>query len=121
MEGEIFYAYFGSWTVVRTILGRLLISGDDVYKNVGVLSGGERIKVSFAKLFVSDANVLMLDEPTNYLDMMSIEALQDVLREYDGTVLFVSHDIGFVSAVADKLLVIENYEIKEHDVDYIAH
>ncbi len=108
-------------TVVRTILGRLLISGDDVYKNVGVLSGGERIKVSFAKLFVSDANVLMLDEPTNYLDMMSIEALQEVLREYEGTILFVSHDIGFVSAVADKLLVIENHEIKERDIDYIAH
>jgi macrolide transport system ATP-binding/permease protein len=98
-------------TVARTILARLLISGDDVYKNVGVLSGGERIKVSFAKLFVSDANVLLLDEPTNYLDMMSIEALENVLSNYEGTVLFVSHDSAFVNAVADRLLTIEDKAI----------
>ena len=87
-------------SVVRTILARLLIAGDDVFKKVGVLSGGERIKVSFAKLFVSGANVLLLDEPTNYLDMASIEALQEVLTDYEGTVLFVSHDRAFTDAVA---------------------
>jgi len=79
-------------TVARTILARLLIKNDDVNKKVGCLSGGERVKVSFAKLFVSDANVLLLDEPTNYLDMSSMEALESVLCEYEGTVLFVSHD-----------------------------
>lgn len=100
-----------SQTAARTILARLLIAGDDVYKNVGVLSGGERIKVSFAKLFVSDANVLLLDEPTNFLDMQSIEALENVLKDYEGTVLFVSHDSTFVNAVANRLLIFENKSI----------
>jgi macrolide transport system ATP-binding/permease protein len=98
-------------SVARTILARLLIRADDVYKEVQCLSGGEKIKVSFAKLFVSDANILLLDEPTNYLDMLSIEALASVLCDYEGTVLFVSHDSAFVNSVADKLLVIENRTI----------
>ncbi|ABN53472.1 MAG TPA: ABC-F type ribosomal protection protein [Hungateiclostridium thermocellum] len=102
-------------TVARTILARLLIKNDDVNKKVGCLSGGERVKVSFAKLFVSDANVLLLDEPTNYLDMSSMEALESVLCEYEGTVLFVSHDSAFVNAVADRLLVIENHTITEFE------
>lgn len=102
-------------TVARTILGRLLFSGDSVHKKVESLSGGEKIKVSFAKLFVSDANVLLLDEPTNYLDMQSMEALENVLRDYEGTVLFVSHDSAFVDAVADRLLVFENQVIKEYE------
>lgn len=102
-------------TVARTILARLLIQGDDVYKRVEVLSGGEKIKVAFAKLFVSNANVLLLDEPTNYLDIQSIEALEDVLKDYEGTVLFVSHDMAFVNNVADELLVLEDYLIKAFD------
>lgn len=104
-----------SQTAVRTILARLLVAGDDVYKKVGVLSGGERIKVSFAKLFVSDYNVLLLDEPTNFLDMLSIEALESVLLEYEGTVLLVSHDRAFVNRVADRLLILENNKISEFD------
>lgn len=100
-----------SETVARTILARLLISGDAVFKNVGVLSGGEKIKVSFAKLFVSNANVLLLDEPTNYLDMTSIKALEEVLKTYEGTVVFVSHDSAFVNSVADRLLILENCRI----------
>nr|WP_110462062.1 ABC-F type ribosomal protection protein [Ruminiclostridium sufflavum] len=102
-------------TTVRTVLARLLLTGDNVYKKVGVLSGGERIKVSFAKLIVSNANILILDEPTNYLDMRSIEALQDILSEYEGTVLFVSHDRGFVNAIAQRLLIIQNNHIIEFD------
>lgn len=98
-------------SVVRTILARLLIRADDVYKEVQCLSGGEKIKVSFAKLFVSDANILLLDEPTNYLDMLSIEALASVLCDYEGTVLFVSHDSAFVNSVASRLLVLENHNI----------
>lgn len=100
-------------TTVRTILARLLIAREDVYKKAGCLSGGERIKVSFAKLFVSSANVLLLDEPTNYLDMLSIEALENVLCDYKGTVLFASHDSAFVNAVADRMLIIENNAITE--------
>lgn len=102
-------------TVARTILARLLIRNDDVNKKVGCLSGGEKVKVSFAKLFVSDANVLLLDEPTNYLDMTSMEALENVLCEYEGTILFVSHDSAFVNAVADHLLVFENHTITEYE------
>ncbi len=99
----------------RTILARLLLQGNAVHKRVEVLSGGERIKTAFAKLFVSGANVLLLDEPTNYLDMQSMEALENVLKEYEGTVLFVSHDKTFVNAVADRLLLLENGIIKCFD------
>lgn len=101
--------------VARTILARLLIQGDAVHKRVEVLSGGEKIKVAFAKLFVSNANVLLMDEPTNYLDMRSIEALGNVLKEYEGTVLFVSHDRSFVNSVADRLLVIRDRRIEAFD------
>ncbi|AZV56856.1 ribosomal protection-like ABC-F family protein [Clostridium sp. AWRP] len=100
---------------VRTILARLLIFGDAVHKKVGILSGGEKIKVSFAKLFASKANVLLLDEPTNYLDMQSIEALEDFLRSYEGTVLFVSHDRAFINSIADRLLILENEKITEFE------
>lgn len=102
-------------TTARTILARLLIQGEEVYKRVGVLSGGERIKTAFAKMFVSGANILLLDEPTNYLDMSSIEALETVLKEYEGTVLFVSHDKAFVNGVADRLLVLRNHLIEDFD------
>jgi macrolide transport system ATP-binding/permease protein len=100
-------------TTVRTILARLFFDNDNVFKKVGVLSGGEKIKVSFAKLFVSNANILMLDEPTNYLDVNAIKALENMLCEYEGTVLFVSHDKEFVNKVADKILIIEDRRIKE--------
>ena len=104
-----------SESCVRTILARLLIFGDAVYKKVGVLSGGEKIKVSFAKLFASKANVLLLDEPTNYLDMKSIEVLEDFLKSYEGTVLFVSHDRAFINYVADRVLILENKKITEFE------
>lgn len=93
---------------MRGILARLLIRRDDVYKKAGVLSGGERVKLSFAKLFGSPANLLLLDEPTNFLDMPAIEALQQMICEYEGTVLFVSHDRAFSDACADRILRIEN-------------
>lgn len=102
-------------TTARTILARLLIQGDAVYKKAGVLSGGERIKTAFAKMFVSSANVLLMDEPTNYLDMQSIEALESVLKDYAGTILFVSHDKTFVNGVADRLLVIKDHSIEEYE------
>jgi macrolide transport system ATP-binding/permease protein len=95
----------------RTILARLLMKRDDVYKPAGILSGGERIKLSFAKLFVSDANILMLDEPTNYLDMPSIEVLQNMICEYEGTVIFVSHDREFVDSVANRMILIQNRKL----------
>lgn len=104
-----------SETTARTILSRLLFSREEVQKPAGVLSGGERVKLQFAKLFVSAANVLLLDEPTNYLDVESLEALEEMIRRYEGTVLFVSHDREFVKACADRLLVLEDGTISVQD------
>ncbi|CAM2741191.1 ATP-binding cassette domain-containing protein [Hathewaya histolytica] len=104
-----------SETIVRTILARLLFNGHDINKKVEILSGGERVKVAFAKIFLSDINMLVIDEPTNYLDIESIEALEDLLIDYEGTVLFVSHDRNFVKKVADKVIIIENEELKDKD------
>jgi macrolide transport system ATP-binding/permease protein len=103
---------------VRTILARLLFKRKDVYKQVEVLSGGERVKVAFAKVFLSDMNVLVMDEPTNYLDIESLEALEQVLKEYAGTVLFVSHDRQFVNELADELLVLENGVLTQYQGTY---
>ena len=96
---------------MRNLLARLLFRRDDVYKKVGILSGGERVKLSFAKLFGSACNILLLDEPTNYLDISSIEVLQEMVREYEGTVLFISHDKAFCDLVATRKLTIENGKI----------
>ena len=97
--------------VARSMLARLLFSARDIGKPVSVLSGGEKIRLSFARLFVSAANVLILDEPTNYLDIPSVEALEKLFSEYEGTMLFASHDDAFVNAVATDRLVIGNHKI----------
>lgn len=104
---EVLCASVQPENVVRTILARLGFRREDVFKPIGLLSGGERIKVAIATLIVSSCNCLILDEPTNYLDLPSIEALQQVLAEYEGTLLFVSHDRHFVDALAHSLLLIE--------------
>jgi len=91
----------------RTILGGLLLSGDDVVKKVGDLSGGERSRVALARLQLRATNVLMLDEPTNHLDIPSTEIIQDVLQRFDGTVIFVSHDRYLVDAVASQIWVVD--------------
>lgn len=104
-----------SESTVRTVLARLLFRGDTVYKPTAMLSGGERVKLSLAQLLVSDANVLLLDEPTNYLDLPSIEAVQNLLSDYPGVLLFVSHDQAFVDAVANRLLLIENKRIRSFE------
>lgn len=93
---------------VRTVLARLGLCGDDVFKPAGVLSGGERGRVALAKLLLSDANLLLLDEPTNHLDVFTLEALESLLIGYRGTVLFVSHDLAFVDAVATRLMRFES-------------
>lgn len=92
---------------VRNLLARLLFRREDVFKRVGVLSGGERTRVSLARIIVSDANLLILDEPTNYLDLASLAALEEVLADYLGTMLLVSHDRRFIDRVATGLLVVD--------------
>ncbi|HXS19128.1 MAG TPA: ABC-F family ATP-binding cassette domain-containing protein, partial [Polyangiaceae bacterium] len=93
---------------VRGHLGRMLFSGDDVEKKVTTLSGGEAARLIFASLAVERPNILLLDEPTNHLDLEAIDALAAALREYSGTLLFVSHDRWFVSQIADRII-----ELKE--------
>ena len=97
--------------VVRSVLAQLLFSARDIRKPVHVLSGGEKIRLCFARLFTSPANVLILDEPTNYLDIPSVEALERLFRDYEGTMLFASHDEAFVDAVATDRLVIRDRKI----------
>ncbi|WJE52515.1 ABC-F type ribosomal protection protein [Bacillus cereus] len=95
---------------VRIILARLLFRREDVHKPVHVLSGGERMKVALAKVFLGNYNILLLDEPTNYLDLTTQEELENMLQEYPGTVLFISHDRAFIRSVADHILHIDETE-----------
>lgn len=97
---------------VRGVLARLLIPAGHVHKPVALISGGEKVKVSIARLLVSKANFIILDEPTNYLDVFSLEALESVLKDYTGTLLLISHDRQFVENIAQRLLIIEDNRLK---------
>lgn len=105
-------------TEARTLLGRFLFSGDEVSKRIANLSGGERGRVALAQLMLLGGNFLVLDEPTNHLDIDAREALETVLNEYDGTVLFVSHDRYFVDAVADTIWMVRDGVIEVFDGAY---
>lgn len=96
---------------LRSYLARFLFFGDDVFKGVKMLSGGEKKKLALAKLLALPANFLILDEPTNHLDIGSLEALQDALNEYDGTILFISHDRHFLDRVAERILAIRDEKL----------
>jgi len=95
----------------RTYLGRFLFSGDDVYKHISALSGGERSRLALAVLLLERANFLILDEPTNHLDIHARETLEELLNEFEGTILFVSHDRYFMDRIATKLWIVENETI----------
>ncbi|HEX9068573.1 MAG TPA: ABC-F family ATP-binding cassette domain-containing protein [Ktedonobacterales bacterium] len=103
---------------VRTFLGRFLFTEDDVFKPVGALSGGERARVALAKLSLQGANFLVLDEPTNHLDLPSRQALETILSEYDGTILFVSHDRYFVDALATQVWTVADGRLQVHQGNY---
>jgi ATPase subunit of ABC transporter with duplicated ATPase domains len=117
--------WMGRWTkegdddqVVRGILGRLLFSGDDVKKSVKVLSGGEKGRMMYGKLMLGRHNVLLMDEPTNHMDMESIESLNIALDKYAGTLIFVSHDREFVSSLATRILEVKDGEIIDFQGGY---
>ncbi|HET9111974.1 MAG TPA: ABC-F family ATP-binding cassette domain-containing protein [Ktedonobacterales bacterium] len=102
----------------RSYLGRFLFTGDDVFKLVGQLSGGERSRIALAKLTLQGANALVLDEPTNHLDLPAREALEGILREYDGTLIFVSHDRYFVDALATTIWALEDGAVQIYEGNY---
>lgn len=108
-------------TFIRIVLARLRFFRDDVHKKVTILSGGERVKVAFAKIFLSDINMLILDEPTNFLDIETMEALEGLLEDYTGTLLFVSHDRRFVDQIASRVVSIENQTIDVFNGPYKAY
>lgn len=103
---------------LRSVLGCFLFSNDEVFKKIKVLSGGEKSRVALAKTLISEANFLLLDEPTNHLDMLSVGILVQALKQYEGTLLLVSHDRHFITKVANKIWWIEGKEIKEYPGTY---
>lgn len=103
---------------LRNMLGCFLFGGDDVFKKIKVLSGGEKARVSLAKTLVSEANFLLLDEPTNHLDIDSIEIIIEALKRYEGTIIFVSHNRYFIEKLANKIWWIEDQDVKEYPGNY---
>ena len=103
---------------VRSALGAFLFSGDDVFKTLDMLSGGERVRLALCKLFRKNPNFLILDEPTNHMDIASKEALEELLLDYEGTLLFVSHDRYFIKKLANKLLVFTEGKTEFKDMGY---
>lgn len=105
-------------TFIRITLARFLFKEDSVYKKVSVLSGGEKVRVSLCKIILSDNNLLILDEPTNYLDITSMEALEEALKNSNKTMIIVSHDRRFISKICDEVLIIDNKQLHYYPYSY---
>jgi ATP-binding cassette subfamily F protein 3 len=103
---------------LRSLLGCFLFSGDDVFKPLGVLSGGERNRYALARILVSPSNFLLLDEPTNHLDMRAKDVLLEALAAFSGTVVFVSHDRYFIDRLATRVLEVEAGTVTSHEGNY---
>ncbi len=124
-QGEDLFEWMSKFTqqgdddqTVRSMLGRLLFSGEDTKKSVKVLSGGEKGRMLYGKLMLARTNVLLMDEPTNHMDMESIEALNTALDKYKGTLFFVSHDREFVSSIATRIIEIKTDGIVDFTGNY---
>lgn len=120
MEGTVFSEVqaFGTEGAIRNALGSFLFSGDDIYKKISVLSGGERSRLALLKILLQPASLLVLDEPTNHLDINSKDMLLRALEDYKGTIIFVSHDAYFIRALADRILYLSDSQPEFFNGDY---
>ena len=105
-------------TQIRNILGSFLFSGDEVFKKIKVLSGGEKGRLQLCKILKQGPNLLLLDEPTNHMDIVGKESLENILKEYKGTLIFVSHDRYFVNKISDSLLIFEKNKVTYFNGNY---
>lgn len=111
-------------TQIKNLLGAFMFGGDDIQKKVKVLSGGEKTRLAMIKLLLEPVNILILDEPTNHLDMKTKDIIKDALRDFDGTLILVSHDRDFLDGLATKVFEFGNKRVKEHFEDikgFLAH
>lgn len=104
-------SYYGSETYLRASLAKFMFNGENVFKRVGTLSGGEKVRLKLFELMQKNVNLLIMDEPTNHIDITTQEVLEEALKEYPGTILFISHDRYFINEIAQKILYIEDKEI----------
>ena len=103
---------------LRTFLGRMLFTGDDVYKQVKVLSGGEKVRCMLSKMMLSGANVLLFDQPTNHLDLESVEALNNGMDDFKGNIIFTTHDHQMMETVANRIIEFKDGKIYDHRMTY---
>ena len=111
-------SYYGSETHLRASLAKFMFNGENVFKRVGTLSGGEKVRLKLFELMQKNVNLLIMDEPTNHIDITTQEVLEEALKEYPGTILFISHDRYFINEIAQKILYIEDKGIKEYLGNY---
>lgn len=111
-------SYYGSETYLRASLAKFMFNGENVFKRVGTLSGGEKVRLKLFELMQKNVNLLIMDEPTNHIDITTQEVLEEALKEYPGTILFISHDRYFINEIAQKILYIEDKGITEYLGNY---
>lgn len=116
---EFFIKSFkGTETQARTILAKFMFRGENVFKKIEKLSGGEKVRLMLAELIQKDVNFLILDEPTNHIDIETREVLEEAIKNYKGTVLFVSHDRYFINAIANRIIEISDNKINSYIGNY---
>lgn len=111
-------SYYGSETHLRASLAKFMFNGENVFKRVGTLSGGEKVRLKLFELMQKNVNLLIMDEPTNHIDITTQEVLEEALKEYPGTIMFISHDRYFINEIAQKILYIEDKGITEYLGNY---